>query len=105
MLVGEDAVFEAAASGLPAPTVQWQLSTDGGGTWSDVPGATAGTLTVPGATLSENDYEYQAVFTNEAGFLGRIRAGGLGLDGRGRGASSSAYGAYYRISVGPTVAR
>jgi hypothetical protein len=65
VLVGEDAVFEAAASGLPAPTVQWQLSTDGGGTWSDVPGATAGTLTVPGATLSENDYEYRAVFTNE----------------------------------------
>jgi hypothetical protein len=65
VLVGEDTVFEAAASGLPAPTVQWQLSTDGGGTWSDVPGATAGTLTVPGATTSENGYEYRAVFTNE----------------------------------------
>jgi hypothetical protein len=65
VLVGEDAVFEAVASGLPAPTAQWQLSTDGGGTWSDVPGATAGTLTVKGATTSENDYEYRAVFTNE----------------------------------------
>jgi hypothetical protein len=65
VLVGEDAVFEAAASGLPAPTVQWQLSTDGGGTWSDVPDATADTLTVSGATTAENDYEYRAVFTNE----------------------------------------
>jgi hypothetical protein len=65
VLPGEDAVFEAAASGLPAPTVQWQLSTDGGGTWSDVPGATAGTLTVKGATTSESGYEYRAVFTNE----------------------------------------
>ncbi len=65
VLVGEDAVFEAAASGLPAPTVQWQLSTDHGGAWSDVSGATSDTLTVPSATTSENGYEYRAVFTNE----------------------------------------
>jgi hypothetical protein len=30
---GETATFTAAAAGVPAPTVQWQLSTDGGGTW------------------------------------------------------------------------
>ena len=37
--------FIAAASGTPTPTVRWQISTDGGGTFADVPGATAGTLT------------------------------------------------------------
>jgi len=65
VLVGEDAVFEVAASGLPAPAVQWQLSTNAGGVWSDVSGATADTLTVSSATTSENGYEYRAVFTNE----------------------------------------
>ena len=63
---GETATFTAAASGLPTPTVQWQLSTDGGGTWSDVSGATSDTLNVEHTTTSESGNEYQAVFTNEA---------------------------------------
>ena len=59
--------FDAAASGFPAPTVQWQLSTDGGTTFSPVPGATSTTLTLTTTTLGENGYEYEAVFTNGAG--------------------------------------
>jgi len=43
----------------PTPTVQWQLSTNGGGTWSDVSGATADTLKVEHTTVSESGYEYQ----------------------------------------------
>ncbi|MFC4615846.1 hypothetical protein ACFO3K_14060 [Cellulomonas algicola] len=38
-VVGGSALLTAAAHGNPAPTVQWQTSTDGT-TWSDVPGAT-----------------------------------------------------------------
>jgi len=58
--------FTAAATGTPAPTVQWQVSTDGGKTWSNITGATTTTLTFT-ATASQNGYKYRAVFTNSAG--------------------------------------
>ena len=61
---GNTATFTAAATGTPVPTVQWQVSTDGGTTFNNVPGATATTLSVPSTTLAMNGYEYQAVFTN-----------------------------------------
>jgi hypothetical protein len=58
--------FTAAASGNPGPTMQWQISTDGGTTFNDVPGATAPTLGFPTA-LSQSGYKYRAVFTNVVG--------------------------------------
>jgi alpha-tubulin suppressor-like RCC1 family protein len=64
---GDSAVFSAAASGVPAPTVQWQLSTDHGGTWSNLEGARADQLTVPDVTATQDGYEYRAVFANVAG--------------------------------------
>jgi alpha-tubulin suppressor-like RCC1 family protein/formiminotetrahydrofolate cyclodeaminase len=63
---GQAATFEAAASGFPAPTVQWELSTDGGGSWNAIAGATSNTLTIASAKLSENGNQYRAVFTNAA---------------------------------------
>ena len=65
--VGQSASFEATASGFPAPTVQWELSTNGGSTFADVVGATADQLTVEEAKLSENGDEYRATFSNAAG--------------------------------------
>jgi alpha-tubulin suppressor-like RCC1 family protein len=65
--VGQSAVFEAAASGFPAPSVQWELSTNGGGSWSAVAGATSDRLTVADAAAAESGDEYRAVFTNVAG--------------------------------------
>jgi alpha-tubulin suppressor-like RCC1 family protein len=65
--VGQGATFEATASGFPAPTVQWELSSDGGGTFAPVAGATADQLTVAEAKLSETGDEYRAAFTNAAG--------------------------------------
>jgi Repeat of unknown function (DUF5650)/Invasin, domain 3/Immunoglobulin I-set domain len=63
---GNKVSFIAAAAGNPAPTVQWQVSTDGGTTFSNVAGATSATLTfVPAA--AQNDNEYRAVFTNSSG--------------------------------------
>jgi len=50
---------------VPTPTVQWQLSTNNGVAWSDLPGATSAVLTVEHTTVSESGYEYRAVFTNE----------------------------------------
>lgn len=64
---GDDATFHAAASGKPAPSVQWQSSTDGGTTWNPVSGATGSTLTVPNVSGSDDGTEYEAVFTNAAG--------------------------------------
>ncbi len=52
--------------GQTAPTVQWQVSTDGGQTWTNITGATSTTLYFV-TTSGENGYEYRAVFTNPAG--------------------------------------
>ena len=64
---GQSATFEAAASGFPAPTVQWELSSNGGSTWSAISGASANQLTITGAKTSESGRQYRAVFTNAAG--------------------------------------
>lgn len=63
VFAGDNASFTAAASGNPPPTVQWQVSTDGGTTWNSVPGATSTTLTFT-TSISQNGYKYEAVFTN-----------------------------------------
>jgi hypothetical protein len=63
---GQTASFNAAASSNPAPTVQWQISTDGGATFNDIPGATSTTLSFS-AAFSDNGNEYRAVFTNDLG--------------------------------------
>jgi alpha-tubulin suppressor-like RCC1 family protein len=64
---GQSATFEATATGFPTPTVQWQVSTDEGSTWSEVAGATASQLVIASANRSENGYRYRAVFVNAAG--------------------------------------
>jgi hypothetical protein len=64
---GSTATFTAAASGNPAPTVQWQVSTNGGAAFANISGATSNTLTLTGVTASMSGYEYRAVFTNSAG--------------------------------------
>jgi hypothetical protein len=67
---GESASFTAAASGVPAPTVQWQVSTNSGATFvndTTDAGNTTGTLTVAGTTVAESGQEYRAVFTNSTG--------------------------------------
>jgi hypothetical protein len=64
---GDTASFSAAANGNPAPEVRWQLSADGGATWADIPGATAGTLDVPGVTAADSGHMFRAVFKNVIG--------------------------------------
>ena len=63
---GTTVTFSAAATGSPSPSVKWQDSTDGGGTWADVPGATGLSLAfIAGAAQTGN--RYRAVFQNLAG--------------------------------------
>jgi hypothetical protein len=63
---GTRVTFTAAAGASPAPGVRWQVSTDGGQSFQDVPAATATTLSfVADASLDGN--RYRAVFTNPAG--------------------------------------
>ena len=67
---GESATFTAAASGVPAPTVQWQVSTNGGATFANDTtdaGNTTGTLTVASTTVALSGRQYRAVFTNATG--------------------------------------
>ena len=62
-VVGGNVTFSAAASGYPAPTVQWQVSYDAGATYQPLSGATSTTLSFV-ANLEEDGNLYQAVFTN-----------------------------------------
>jgi hypothetical protein len=64
---GQTATFTAAATGNPTPTVQWQVSTNGGTSYNNLSGATSATLTLSGVTASQNGYRYRAVFTNSLG--------------------------------------
>jgi len=63
---GQGATFTAAASGNPAPAVQWQ-SKIGSGAWGNVRGATGSTLTVSGTSVAQSGTQYRAVFTNSSG--------------------------------------
>lgn len=63
---GQPANFSFTATGNPAFTVQWQVSTDGGVTFGDISGATSSTLTF-NATLADTGKKYRAVLTNSEG--------------------------------------
>ncbi len=66
VVAGDGFTFQAAAAGVPAPTVQWQVSTDGGQTFEGIPGATSPTYGGT-ASLQDSGNLYRAVFTNENG--------------------------------------
>ncbi len=66
VFAGQGAVFNAVATGTPAPSVQWQVSSNGGKTFTNVAGANANPYTFT-AALSQNGDQYRAVFTNSAG--------------------------------------
>jgi hypothetical protein len=64
---GQAVTFSAAASGNPTPTVQWQVSLNGGSGWGNVAGLTSPSFTTGPLTAFENGWEVRAVFTNSGG--------------------------------------
>ncbi len=58
--------FSAVGTGVPGPTVQWQVSTNSGSTWTDLGGAMTSTYSFT-ATLGDSGKQYRAVFTNNLG--------------------------------------
>jgi hypothetical protein len=63
---GQSVSFTAAASGMPMPTVQWQVSTNGGSSYTSIPDATSTTYAFTAITAKSGDL-YRAVFSNTAG--------------------------------------
>lgn len=57
---GTTATFTVVANG-PGVIYQWQVSTDGGTTFTDISGANTATLTVTGVTAADNGNQYQVM--------------------------------------------
>ena len=70
---GGNAVFAAVASGNPSPTFQWEVSTNGGASWTVltdggiVAGSATATLSLTGVTLGISGYEYECLAANGLG--------------------------------------
>lgn len=68
---GAGTTFTTTASG--ASGYQWQVSTNGGSTWTNLTNGgiysavTTATLTITGATATNNNYQYRCVVTNTCG--------------------------------------
>lgn len=63
---GNVANFTASAEGKPDPSVQWQVSNNGGITWSNIGDAINTTYSFVTSSTNHN-YQYRAIFTNTAG--------------------------------------
>lgn len=64
---GSTATFTASSNGNPTASIQWQVSTNGGSSWSNISGATSESYTTPATTYVYDQYQYRAVFTNSVG--------------------------------------
>ncbi|WP_076350093.1 beta strand repeat-containing protein [Paludisphaera borealis] len=64
--VGSTVTFTAAANGSPLPSVQWQVSVDGGANWVNIAGAVQDWFTYA-PNLADSGDKFRAVFTNNVG--------------------------------------
>ncbi len=70
---GSEASFSVTATGDPQPSYQWQLSTDNGVTWSNVPGATADVYTFT-TIAADNGKQYRCTVSNSVGVIRSMAA-------------------------------
>jgi len=68
---GQSAAFTVATVGsVPPPTIfQWQVSTDGGVTWTNLTtgGSYTATYTIAATTIGQNNSRYRVIVTNNCG--------------------------------------
>lgn len=67
---GVNTTFTVVATGVPAPTIyQWQVSTNGGGTWTNLTtgGSYTPSFTITGVTTTMNANQYRVIVTNSCG--------------------------------------
>jgi hypothetical protein len=64
--LGQTVSFTSSATGTPTPTLQWQISTDGGATWANIVGATA-TSHVFTAAAADDGRQFRVVASNRGG--------------------------------------
>jgi hypothetical protein len=64
---GTSVQFTAAASGLPTPTVKWQKFISS--IWTDIPGATSNTYTIPSPVLGDAG-QFRALYINSESPIG-----------------------------------
>jgi hypothetical protein len=58
------ATFSVAGSGTPAPSYQWEVSIDGGATWSTIAGATSASYTTPATAVAQSGWQFRAALSN-----------------------------------------
>jgi hypothetical protein len=61
------ATFSVAATGYPEPGLQWQVSTNGGTSWTDVAGATGSSHTTAATSGADDGQRYRVVASNVGG--------------------------------------
>ena len=66
-VLGDSVSFTASATGTTKTAIQWQMSSDGGVTFSNIAGATKTTFTVKKVLAGQDGNLYRAKFTNAAG--------------------------------------
>lgn len=67
VLSGVEVTFTVAATGTPTPTIQWQVSTDGGLNYANITGATAVSYRTNAVSVSDSGKRFRAVVTNSVG--------------------------------------
>ena len=67
VLVGATATFNVSATGDPAPAYQWEVSTNGGTSYTSISGATSASYTTPATTAGFDGNLYEVVITNGVG--------------------------------------
>jgi hypothetical protein len=58
------ATFTVTASGIPLPAYQWQISTNGGSTWNNIPGATSNSYVTLPVTTGDHNNQYHCLVSN-----------------------------------------
>lgn len=64
---GQTAVLSVTAAGTPTPSYQWQTSTDGGITWTNISGATSATYTTPVTATGDSGQQFRVKVSNSQG--------------------------------------